>query len=81
MKYTIKVKSREDLIKTHWDNPSARIMYEESELEKYADQIFTGCRATEDMYVSTLYPGGYNNGDSTFIKEEIEWVKEETTNG
>jgi len=77
MKYTIKVKSREDLIQAHKDNPLADIMHDEFELEKYADQIFTGCRATEDVNEFTLYPGGYDNGGGIIVKEEIEWVKAE----
>jgi len=77
MKYTIKVKSKEALIKANYDNPDAGVMCEESEFDRYADQIFAGCRATEDVHSSTLYPGGFDNGASIFIKEEIEWVKED----
>jgi hypothetical protein len=74
--YTIKIKSKEALIQARNENPQAGV-FDDADLDLYADKIYTNCRSTDDKNPMTLYPGGFDHGRGIIIKEEIEWVKAE----
>lgn len=72
--YTIKIKSVADLDIARNEYPDAGVMLGEDAIV-HADKIYQG--ATKNTNSDAVWVDSYNVEDCLFIKEEIEWAKEE----